>query len=69
AGVMALLKRDREALDMLQYAVGRNFCAYPAVDRDPSFAGIRTSPQFREIRQAAIDCQARFLSFRQHQAP
>jgi serine/threonine protein kinase/tetratricopeptide (TPR) repeat protein len=69
AGVMALLKRDREALDLLRFAGGRNFCAYPAVDRDPSFAGIRTSPQFREIRQAAIDCQARFLSFRQQQAP
>jgi hypothetical protein len=65
ADVMALLKRDREALDLLRNAVSLGYCAYPAMDRNPSFAALRTSPEFGEIRQAGMNCQARFVRFRQ----
>ena len=69
ATTLALAKRDRDALDLLRFAVDRNYCAYPAIDRDPSFQALRSNPEFRQIRQEMIDCQARFLDWRSKNAP
>ncbi|PYQ32392.1 MAG: hypothetical protein DMF57_13265 [Acidobacteria bacterium] len=57
------------ALRLLRRAVEMNFCPYPAMDNDPAFDRMRKSPEFRQIRQAAIDNQARFLRFRAQQTP
>jgi serine/threonine protein kinase len=56
---------DREsALRLLRGAVEANFCGYPAMDRDPLFASIRSTPEFAEIRKMGMACQQRFLSHR-----
>ena len=57
------------ALRLLRRAVEMNFCPDPAMDNDPAFDRMRNSPEFRQIRQAAIDNQAHFLRFRAQQTP
>jgi eukaryotic-like serine/threonine-protein kinase len=60
---------DTAALEMLRLAVSRHYCSYPAMDNDPLFARIRTTPEFQRIRQAAIQCQQSFLQWRAQNAP
>ena len=56
---------DREsALHLLRKAVEGNYCSYPAMDRDPLFDSIRKTPEFAEIRRAAMACHQRFLAHR-----
>jgi serine/threonine protein kinase len=56
---------DREsALQILRKGVEENFCGYPAMDRDPMFARIRSTPEFAEIRKMGIACRQRFLEHR-----
>ncbi|HEY3124298.1 MAG TPA: hypothetical protein VGK70_09570, partial [Thermoanaerobaculia bacterium] len=56
---------DREsALRLLRSAVESNYCGYPAMDNEPLFASIRSTPEFAEIRKMAIACQQRFLAHR-----
>jgi serine/threonine protein kinase len=56
---------DRDsALQILRKGVEENFCGYPAMDKDPSFASIRSTPEFAEIRKMGMACQQRFLSHR-----
>jgi hypothetical protein len=38
-----------------------NFIAYPAVDNDPLWNGLRSTPEFAAIRQQAIERQKKFL--------
>ncbi|MEK6372126.1 MAG: protein kinase [Acidobacteriota bacterium] len=64
AEILAFCRQDKEALDLLRAAVEQGYCAYPAMDHDPAFAHLRSNPDFQRIRQSAIDCQARFLRFR-----
>ena len=61
----AALCGDREsALKLLRGAVEANFCSYPAMDNDPLFASIRSTPEFAEIRRMGIACQQRFIAHR-----
>jgi len=56
---------DREsALHLLRKAAEGNYCGYPAMDRDPLFDPIRKTPEFAEIRRAAMACHQRFLTHR-----
>ncbi|HVE65861.1 MAG TPA: hypothetical protein VNC59_04710, partial [Thermoanaerobaculia bacterium] len=56
---------DREsALHLLRKAVEGNYCSYPAMDRDPLFDSIRKTPEFAEVRRAAMACHQRFLAYR-----
>jgi len=41
---------------MLKLAIERNYCSYPAMDQDPFFAKVRTSPEFSDLRAAGITC-------------
>ncbi len=50
------------ALQMLRKAILGNYCAYPALDSDPFFAGLRNEPEWAEIRSAAMQCQKSFSS-------
>ncbi|HEV2350672.1 MAG TPA: protein kinase [Terriglobia bacterium] len=48
------------ALRMLRRAVERNYCGYPAMDKDPLFASIHNNSEFAAIRAAGIACQNKF---------
>jgi eukaryotic-like serine/threonine-protein kinase len=52
------------ALRLLRKAVQENYCASPAMDRDPLLASVRGTPEFAEIRKMGIACQQRFLAHR-----
>ncbi|MDQ6802104.1 MAG: protein kinase [Acidobacteriota bacterium] len=69
AGPLVAVRLDKEALEMLRLAVDRHYCSYPAIDNDPLLARIRTTPEFQQIRKAAIQCQQSFLSWRAQNAP
>jgi hypothetical protein len=56
--------RNQVALELLRQAVQDRFCSYPALESDPLFAPLRHTAEFQEIRVAAIDCQTRFLAYR-----
>ena len=45
---------------LLDEAIRRNYCAYPAIDTDPTFASIRPRPEFAQLREAARACRTRF---------
>ncbi|HEY3171261.1 MAG TPA: protein kinase, partial [Thermoanaerobaculia bacterium] len=49
---------------LLKTAAEQNYCAWPAMDKDPAFASVRGRPEFAAIRQAGIECQKRFLAHR-----
>lgn len=53
-----------EALRMLHRAIQGNYCSYPALDRDPFFASLRSRSEYREISAAARACQDRFIEGR-----
>jgi DNA-binding winged helix-turn-helix (wHTH) protein/tetratricopeptide (TPR) repeat protein len=52
--------RPQEALRFLERAVDSNFCAYPALDLDPIWAGLRDDATFQRIRGKAMACHERF---------
>jgi TolB-like protein len=52
------------SLRLLRKAVEENYCASPAMDRDPLLASVRGTAAFAEIRKIGIDCQKRFLAHR-----
>lgn len=52
------------ALGLLRQAVQDRFCSYPALDSDPLFSPLRHTTEFQEIRSAAMDCQKKFLAYR-----
>jgi hypothetical protein len=64
AGLLADCGRRGAALKFLRHAVEGNYCAYPAMESDPSLATIRNDPEFAQIRKLGIDCQNRFLAQR-----
>lgn len=68
AEVFAVLGRPHDALEMLQLAVERNFCSYPALDLSPAFDSIRSTPEFQQIRRSAMQCHQRFLDWRSKNA-
>jgi DNA-binding winged helix-turn-helix (wHTH) protein/TolB-like protein len=60
ASDLAYCGHPEPALRLLEEAIRRNYCAYPAVDTDPTFASIRPTPAFVQIRKAARACRERF---------
>jgi TolB-like protein/tRNA A-37 threonylcarbamoyl transferase component Bud32 len=60
AAAMAFCGQRDIALRLLRRAVEQNYCSYPAMDSDPLFASIRTTPEFAAIRAAGIECQKKF---------
>ena len=51
------------AIRLLRAASEHDLCIYPSVDHDPLFDKIRSSPEFKAVRQAGIDCQKKFAPF------
>ena len=64
AGHLAYCGQNEAALRMLKIAIDRNYCSYPAMDRDPLFAGLRTNPQFQRLRSAGMACHNDFVNGR-----
>jgi eukaryotic-like serine/threonine-protein kinase len=64
AEVEALCGRNQIALALLRQSVQDGFCSYPALDSDPLLASLRHTAEFQEIRSAGIDCQKKFLAYR-----
>ena len=64
AEAIAALGRPHEALELLRFAVNQRFCAFPALDGDPSFASLRAMREFAAIRQDAIACRQQFVDWR-----
>ncbi len=64
AGDLAFSGHREPALRLLRSAVEGNYLAYPAMDNDPLFASLRSSPEFAAIRSLAIERQKKFLAHR-----
>lgn len=65
AGHLAYCGQTAPALHMLKTAIARNYCSYPAIDKDPFFDNLRSNPEFGRIRAAAIACHDNFVANRE----
>jgi TolB-like protein len=65
AAHLAYCRQTTAALRMLKIAIDRNYCSYPAMDKDPFFNAMRTNPQFLKLRQAGIACHDDFVANRE----
>jgi TolB-like protein len=65
AAHLAYCGQTSASLRMLGTAIDRNYCSYPAMDKDPFFDSLRTNPQFLKLRRAGITCHDDFASNRE----
>jgi DNA-binding winged helix-turn-helix (wHTH) protein/TolB-like protein len=65
AAHLAYCGQTPASLRMLRIAIDRNYCSYPAMDKDPFFDSLRTNPQFLKLRQAGIACHDDFTANRE----
>ena len=65
AGIEVFCGRNESALSYLRAAIDGRFCSYPAMDNDVLFASLRHMPEFQGVRTAGIDCQKKFLAYRE----
>jgi predicted Zn-dependent protease len=59
--VLAQCGEKKIAYAFLRKAVEQKYCAYQALQADPLLAGVQGDPEFREIVQAAGECQKNFM--------
>jgi eukaryotic-like serine/threonine-protein kinase len=64
ADYQAFCGRQEAALTLLRQAVQGRYCPYTAMDSDPLLEPLRHIGEFQEIRSAAIDCQNKFVAYR-----
>jgi DNA-binding winged helix-turn-helix (wHTH) protein/TolB-like protein len=64
AGHLAYCGQTEAALRFLKIAIERNYCSYPAIDKDPFFDGLRENARFQKLRQTGIACHDDFVSNR-----
>lgn len=64
AAVLSFCGQSDAALRQLRKAIQRNYCSYPAMEKDPLFDPVRQRPEFAELRIAAVQCQQQFLNHR-----
>jgi hypothetical protein len=67
--LMAFCGQKEIALRLLKTSIGRNYCAYSALQSDPLLAKLRGTPEFDQLLSAAKQCQDRFLQERNEKAP
>lgn len=60
APMLAFCGRPQDAFRFVERAVDGGFCAYPALDLDPVWKGLRGDPEFQRIRTKAMACHDRF---------
>jgi TolB-like protein/tRNA A-37 threonylcarbamoyl transferase component Bud32 len=61
AGWMAYVGARDAALKLMAKSVEQNYCGAVAAETDPLYAGLRGSPEFREIMSRAHQCRDKFL--------
>ena len=61
AGHLAYCGQTAAALEVLRRAIDGHYCAYPTLNTDPLFAGIRDNPEFDSVRSAAMACKKEFV--------
>ena len=61
-GFLSVCERPKAALDFLREAIRRNYCSFPAVDSDPTYANVRALPEFRELHAQAVRCHEQFMA-------
>jgi hypothetical protein len=66
---MAFCGQKEIALRILRTSIGRNYCAYAALQSDPMLAKLRGTPEFDQLLSAAKQCQDKFLQKRNEKAP
>jgi hypothetical protein len=64
AAHLAYCGQTSSSLHMLKTAIDRNYCYYPAMDKDPFFYSLRSNSQFLKLRQAGIACHDDFVANR-----
>jgi DNA-binding winged helix-turn-helix (wHTH) protein/TolB-like protein len=64
AGHLAYCGQAEAAVRMLKVAIDRNYCSYPAMDKDPFFNSLKANANFQKLRQAGIACHNNFVSDR-----
>src|SRR4029077_11666003 len=67
--LMAFCGQEEIALRLLKTSIGRNYCAYSALQSDPLLAKLRGTAEFDQLLSAAKQCQDRFLKERNEKAP
>jgi hypothetical protein len=65
AGHLAYCGQTNAALRMLNLAIKRNYCSYPAMDKDPFCDKVRTNPEFSNIHAAGVTGHGNFVSNRE----
>jgi TolB-like protein len=60
--VMAQCGEKKIAFAFLRKAVEQRYCGYQALRADPLLAGVQGDAEFREIEQAAGECQKKFMA-------
>lgn len=65
AGHLAYCGQTKAAFRMLKLAIDRNYCSFPAMDKDPLFDKLRDDPEFKRIRVAGIICHQYFIANRE----
>ncbi|HEV8523126.1 MAG TPA: protein kinase [Terriglobales bacterium] len=61
ASMMAFCGNRELAVRLLQRAIAKNYCSYSALELDPLLASLRELREFESLRNAARECQRRFL--------
>ncbi len=61
AGWIAYVGAHDAALQLLAKSVEQNYCGALSAETDPLYAGLRGSPEFREIMSRAHQCRDKFL--------
>jgi len=59
---LAFCGNENAAVRLLKSAVEHNYCAYSALQSDPSFAKLRGIAAFSQLVSSAKACQERFLA-------
>ncbi len=60
--VLAYCGEKKIAFAFLRSAVAGNYCAHDALEADPLLASVRQDAEFRQIAQAAAECQRRLAA-------
>jgi hypothetical protein len=58
--ILAACGEKQIAFAFLRQAVAGNYCAHQALESDPLLASVRGDAEFRQIVQAAAECQQKF---------
>jgi eukaryotic-like serine/threonine-protein kinase len=64
AGDIAFCGEKTAALRLLKTAIDARYCAYQAIQKNPMFASLRSTPEFTQLLSSAKQCQDTFLAER-----